>query len=194
MLPSEGIMKHPLAMALSLVIVVHLGGCYMYRTQAKALVPGVDVDQTLEIAEMELRENKTGSVLTYWAVRDQVFTGEQAKEAGRLYFKYIDKIDSEDHKAHGFSVWHFTWAVSNIYRFGNGEVKRAMHAAWRDAAFRVEKLDMRMATKNFSGEKMLTGDAHFLGRSYAKKHVVVPGNKKYVQSVEAYRQRLKQDD
>jgi hypothetical protein len=30
------------------------------------------------------------------------------------------------------------------------------------------------------------GDAHFLGRRYAETHVVVPGNMKYLQSVEEY--------
>jgi hypothetical protein len=172
---------------------LNLGGCFIHHEQAEVLLKGIDVDQTLKIAEMELKENKMSSVLTFWAVRDQIFTPTQAEEASRLYFKYIDKIDSEDHKSHGFSVWHFTWAVSNIYREGNAEVKAALEDARRDAAVRVKKLDMNIATKNFHGEKLLTGDIHFLGRSYAKKHLVVPGNKKYVQSLDAYKKSLEND-
>ena len=30
------------------------------------------------------------------------------------------------------------------------------------------------------------GDVHSLGRFYAKKHIVIPGNKKYVQSFDDY--------
>jgi hypothetical protein len=69
-------------------------------------------------------------------------------------------------------------------------VKAAVGDAYRDAAVRVKKLDSKTATKHFGGEEMLMGDAHFLGRSYAKKHIVVPGNKKYVQSIDAYKATL----
>jgi hypothetical protein len=172
---------------------LNLSGCFVHHEQAEVLLKGIDVDQTLKIAEMELKENKMSSVLTFWAVRDQVFTLKQAEEASRLYFKYIDKIDAKDHKARNFSVWHFTWAVSNIYREGNAEVKAAMEDARRDAQVRVKKLDSRIATKNFHGKKLLTGDIHFMGRSYAKKHLVVPGNKKYVQSLDAYKHSIAND-
>lgn len=175
-------------------ITTQIAGCYMYHDRAEVLLNGVDVDQTLEIAELELQENKLTSVLTYWAVRDQIFTPLQAKTASNLYFKYIDKVDSEDHKAQGFSVWHLTWAVSNIYRHGDEAVKAAAADAYRDAAIRVKNLDRKMATKHFGGEEMLMGDAHFMGRSYAKKHIVVPGNKKYVQSIDAYKATLREDN
>ena len=178
---------------LSVLVASQIAGCFIHHEQAKALIPGIDVSQTLQIAEMELKQNKLSSVLTYWAVRDQVFTPEQAKEASRLYFKYIGKIDDENHKAHGFSVWHFTWAVSNIYRNGDEAVKKEMEDARRNAAVRVKKLDSRIATKYFSGDKITTGDIHFLGRRYAKKHLVVPGNKKYVQSVDAYKAEHEED-
>jgi hypothetical protein len=178
---------------IAIIFAAQLAGCHIHRAQAKVLIPGIDIDQTLVIAEMELEENKFTAVLTYWAMRDQVFTKEQAKKASDLYFKYIDKIDSEDHKARGFNVWHLTWAVSNIYRLGDDGVKSAMEEARRDAAVRVKKLDSGPATKHFSGEKILMGDIHFLGRSYAKKHLVVPGNDKYVQSVDAYKKSLEED-
>jgi hypothetical protein len=37
-----------------------------------------------------------------------------------------------------------------------------------------------------NGEKIYMGDAHGGGRAFAKKHVVVPGNDKYLQSFEDY--------
>lgn len=163
-----------------------LSGCYMYNTQAEAKVEGIDIDETLAIAQMELEDNKFSSVLTLWAIRDQHFTAEQAYRVSHLYFQYIHRIDSEEQKAQGFSVWHLTWAISNMYRFGDESVQRALRLAYVDAAGRVEKLDMKVATTHFQGEKMYTGDAHAGGRSYAKKHLVVPGNDKYLQSVEEY--------
>ncbi len=187
-------MKKLLTCIIMLLVGNQLCGCYMYREQAKALVPNIDLDQTLEIAELELKENKMSSVLTYWAIRDQVFTVEQAKKASRLYFKYIKKVDSEDHKARGFSVWHFTWAVSNIYRLGDAAVKEVMNNARQDAAVRVKKLRKRAAQRHFHGEKMLMGDAHFLGHRYAKKHLVVPGNPQYLQSIDDYLERINEED
>ena len=185
-------MKSLRYMILLVYVPLSLSGCFIHHEQAEVLIPGVDVDQTLKIADLELQENKLTSVLTFWAVRDQRFTPEQAAEASRLYFKYIDKIDNEEHKARGFSVWHLTWAVSNIYRLGDDAVKQAMESAYRDAAKRVKELDSKPATKYFSDEEMLMGDVHFLGRGYAKKHVVVPGNDKYVQSFAAYKASLKE--
>lgn len=187
-------MKSAIYAIISVIIATQVSGCYMYHDRAKVLLDGVDVDQTLKIAELELQENKLTSVLGYWAVRDQIFTPAQAAEANRLYFKYIDKIDNETHKARGFSVWHFTWAVSNIYRHGDEAVQAAIEDAYQDAAVRVQKLDSRAATKHFGGEEMLMGDAHFMGRSYAKKHVVVPGNKKYVQSFDAYKAAIQEKE
>ena len=163
-------------------------GCTMlYHDRQKVLIPNVDIDQTLEIAEMELRENKMGSVLTLWAMRDQVLTMDQAARVSALYFTYIDRIDSKAQKAHMFSVWHLTWAISNMYRLGDADVKAALTTAYHDASKRVDALDSNIATTHFYDKEIVMGDAHFGGRIYAKKHIVVPGNEDYVQSVEAYK-------
>jgi hypothetical protein len=163
-----------------------LTGCFVHREREKVLIPGIDINQTLKVAELELKENKVSSVLTIWAMRDQELTGDQARKVAELYNRYIEKIDSEDHKARGFSVWHLTWAISNMYRLGDDPVKRALKEVYDDAARRVDKLDSRVATAHFYDEKLTMGDIHFGGRSYAKSHLVVPGNDKYLQSFDEY--------
>ena len=161
-------------------------GCYKYHDRSKVLIPNIDIDQTLEIAELELQSNKRTSVLTVWAIRDQVLTRAQAEKVSELYFKYIGKVDSEQQKSRSFAVWHFTWAVSNIYREGEQAIKDAMAEAYRDAAKRVETLEMKIATTHFYGDKIYMGDYHSFGRSYAKRHLVVPGNEDYLQSASEY--------
>jgi hypothetical protein len=163
-------------------------GCYLYKDKRnKVLLPGIDIDQTLQVAEMEMEENKFSTVLTLWAIRDQILTGPQAEKISELYFKHIDRIDSEKQKARKFSVWHLTWAISNMYRLGNVTVQYPLKNAYEDAGKRVEKLDQKLATDHFKGVEIVMGDAHAGGRSYAKSHLVVPGNKKYLQSFEQYK-------
>ena len=166
---------------------VNLSGCTMlYHDRTKVLIPDVDINQTLKVAEMELEQNKVGSVLTLWAMRDQVLTPEQAKKVSDLYFKYIDRIDSDQQKAHGFSVWHLTWAISNMYREGDEKVKAALKEAYVDAAVRVDTLDSKVAS-TFFYDDVTMGDAHIGGRAYAESHIVAPGNPKYLQSVDEYK-------
>jgi len=154
----------------------------MYHEQHKVLIDGISIDQTLDVAKIEMAKNEFGTVLTVWAVRDQIFTGPQAARVSELYFQHIERIDSEAQKARKFSVWHLTWAISNIYRLGNEEVKAALSEAYKDAEHRVKVLDKRIATKMFHEEKIYMGDAHGGGRAYARKHLVVPGNDCYLQS------------
>jgi hypothetical protein len=182
-------MFKPLLIATVLIALTGImgSGCYMYREQGKALVPNIDIDQTLNVAELELEENKFSRVLTLWAIRDQIITKPQAQKVSNQYFEYIDRIDSEEQKARGFSVWHLTWAIANMYRFGDENVKAALERAYKDAEIRVDKLDKRIATEHFKGEKILSGDAHAGGRAFAKSHIVAPGNDKYLQSVQEYK-------
>ena len=170
-----------------------LSGCYTYHDRKKVLIPDIDIDATLDVAELEIQKPDRSRVLTLWAVRDQVLTPEQAKRISDLYFKYIDEIDSESQKSRRFAVWHLTWAISNIYRQGELEIKEIMSAAYRDAANRVDKLGMKIATTHFYDDEIYMGDVHVLGRSYAKSHLVVPGNEDYLQSVNQYEQENSDD-
>jgi hypothetical protein len=163
------------------VVLIILQGCMRYLThdRSEVLLEGVDIDQTLKIAEIKLEKRKLGSVLTIWAIRDQYFTPEQAKEVSRLYFAYIDDIDTK------FDVWHLTWAIANMYRFGDEEVKIELNKAYYNAVKRASEVH-NLADKMANGEKIYMGDAHGGGRAFAKKHVVVPGNDKYLQSIEDF--------
>lgn len=162
--------------------VVSVSGCFMYHKQYRVLIDGISIDQTLDVAKIEMAKNEFGTVLTVWAVRDQIFTGPQAARVSELYFQHIERIDSEAQKARVFSVWHLTWAISNIYRLGNEAVKVALREAHKDAEHRVKVLDKRIATKMFHEEKIYMGDAHLGGRAYARKHLVVPGDQRFLQS------------
>lgn len=161
---------------------VSVSNCFMYHEQHKVLLGGISIDQTLDVAEIEMAKNEFGTVLTVWAVRDQIFTGPQAARVSMLYFRHIERIDSEEQKARTFSVWHLTWAISNIYRLGDEDVRVALREAHKDAEHRVKVLDKRIATKMFHEKKIYMGDAHAGGRAYARKHLVVPGNDCYLQS------------
>lgn len=172
---------------------VLLAGCYIYHERSKVLIPNIDVDATLEVAELELQKPDRRRVLTVWAVRDQILNAAQAQKISELYFKYIDEIDSETQESRSFAVWHITWAISNIYRQGEIEIQEIMKEAYRDAAKRVDKLEMKIATQHFYDKEIHMGDGHMLGHSYAKSHLVVPGNEDYIQSVEQYRQENADD-
>ena len=163
-----------------------VSGCYKYHERSKVMIPNIDIAQTLEVAEQELKINKRTRANTLWAIRDQALTPEQAKRVSDLYFQYVDTIDSETQESRGFAMWHLTWTISNIYREGDADIKDVMAEAYRDAAKRVETLNMKIATQYFYGEKIQMGDWHMFGRRYAKKHLVVPGNADYLQSASEY--------
>ena len=171
-----------------LVCGILLSGCYTYHDRAKVLIPHIDIDATLDVAAIDMARPDRKRVLTLWALRDQVLTEAEARRVSDLYFKYIDTIDSDAQKGRSFAVWHLTWAISNIYRQGEPSIQEIMKEAYRDAAKRVDKLEMKIATQHFYDKKIYMGDIHALGHSYAKSHLVVPGNDDYIQSVDQYRQ------
>jgi hypothetical protein len=161
-------------------------GCYAYRVRDEALVARLDVDQSLDVAAQELSHNRFSTVLGLWALRDQVLTAAEARRASELYFANIDRIDSESQKAREFSVWHLTWAIADMYRLGDADVRTALAPAYADAAERVNALDLNVATKLFYGDRLLMGDIHGGGRAYARAHLVAPGNPRYLQSEAEY--------
>ena len=120
-------------LSITVLFIILSSGCFPYLTheRSKAIVEGVDIDQTLEIAAKELEKDGMGSVLTLWAIRDQVITPEQAGKISELYFEYIKDMKKR------FNIWHITWAISNIYRLGDDSVKTVLEAAWKDASRRA---------------------------------------------------------
>jgi hypothetical protein len=168
------------------IATMSIAGCYVYHERDKALIDGLDVNQSLEVARMEMNDNKFATVLAVWALRDQILNVEQAEVVSSLYFKHIDRIDSDEQEAREFSVWHLTWAISNMYRLNGDEVRTALKAVYEDAEKRVASLEKDIASRHFNDDEMLMGDIHGGGRAYARSHLVVPGNDRYLQSVKEY--------
>lgn len=161
-------------------------GCMRYLThdRSEVLLEGVDIDQTLKVAEIKMSEQqgKFGTSLPLWIIRNQVITTDQGKQVSRLYFQHVNNLQKK------FDIWHLSWAVSDIYRLGNDSLKAVMDSANKDASSRAAKIE-GIADRMVNGDKIFMGDAHSGGRAFAKKHVVVPGNKKYLQSYEEYKQK-----
>ena len=155
---------------------------YLTHDRSKVILKNVDIDQTLDIAAIDLDRGTHAPVLTVWAIRDQVVTPAEAKRVSDLYFGHIGKIKGK------FDVWHLTWAIADLYRNGNPAVKTSLDSAYRDAKIRVRK-SYGIADRFVNGDKLYMGDAHSLGRAYAHGHVVVPGNPAYVQSSADYRKK-----
>jgi hypothetical protein len=164
-----------------LVTAVGIGSCMRYLTHNRdeVIIKGVDIDQTLDVAAVDLKRGGWGSVLTVWAIRDQEVTPPQTARISQLYFQNIDKVKWK------FNIWHFTWAIADLYRNGSQPVRDSLQAAYNDARVRV-KQSYGTANKFVNGDKLYMGDAHSLGRAYAHRHVVVPGNADYVQSFAEY--------
>ena len=147
--------------------------------QGQVLIKGVDIDQTLVIAENELKRGRFASVLTLWGIRDQVYTEAQAQRVSCLYFHYIDT--RKDY----FDVWHFTWAISNIYRNGNAAVRAELELAYQDAKKRAKAAGGW--ADGLANRDILMGDIHPPARHFVQTHVVAPGTPRYLQSLEDYR-------
>jgi hypothetical protein len=178
--------KPNIRISLLIAFTIFTSGCMKYLTheRSEVLLDGVDVNQTLEIAEIDIAKHKLGASLTIWAIRDQEFTPEQANIVSELYFQHIGDLKR-------FDEWHLTWAIANMYRLGNDEVKMVLLDAYVDAARRARNLH-RLADKMVNGGTLYMGDAHAGGRAYAQKHVVVPGNREYIQSAADYTRKEKE--
>lgn len=176
---------------LGLILVSLLFSCipfpYVYYNQNEVLIKNIDIDKTLDVAQMELENSGVFSVLGVWIIRDQIINNDEAKRISELYFKYIDTLKDE------FDIWHLSWAISNYYRNGNDEVKAILKDAYNDAVKRPEKLKQfkSIANELINGSKIYMGDIHGLGKAYAHSHIIAPGNPDYLQSVADY-QKMKE--
>jgi hypothetical protein len=160
---------------------------YVYFEQGMVLLPGIDVDKSLDIAELKLRLGGFDSILGLWALRDQIITPPEAERINSLYLKYIGTIDNE------FGVWHLAWAVSNFYRLGNDDVKEKLKSSYEDAIKRPGTLKQfgKIADEHINGKKIYMGFIHDLGKSFAHSHLIVPGNKEFLQSFDDFVRKSK---
>jgi hypothetical protein len=181
-----------------ILISILLAGCfrYVYYDQEEVNLEGIDIDQTLKIAEIELKEGGIDSVLTLWAIRNQIINTEEAEKISNIYLDNIDKIEGKSQGAYEFSIWHFAWAIADLYRVNNDEVKSVLSKAYNNAINQPEKLEKfdKISELLINSEKIYMGDIHGLGRSYARKHLIVPGNNKYIQSFDEYLENKKKFD
>ena len=96
-----------------------LSSCFPYQYNARrpALVWGVDMKQSLQVAADEMQKPNIGQGLSIWVLRDQFVTPEQASEISKLYLDHIDGMTSD------FNIWHASWAIANLYKLGGAAVK-----------------------------------------------------------------------
>jgi hypothetical protein len=171
----------PILFALPLL----LSSCFlsMHFRQKPALVKNADIDETLKVSKDELKKTSISQSLGLWVLRDQVVTPAQARTISELYLSHIDSMKVD------FNIWHASWAIANLYRFGDDSVKKELENAYQKAKAQPERIKGRtkkIANSHVNGKRIVTGFIHAGGRSYAKKHLVVPGNKRYIQSYEDY--------
>jgi hypothetical protein len=171
---------------LLLAFTMLLCSCSMHRRQKPALVKNANIDETLKIAKDEMKKESISQSLGIWVLRDQEVTPAQAREISTLYMQHIDSMKND------FNIWHSSWAIANLYRFGDEAVKKELEAAYKKAKIQPERIKgntKKIANSHINGDKPVTGFIHAGGRSYAKRHLVVPGNKRYVQSYEEYKKK-----
>lgn len=180
-------MVRSLFISVSLVL---LSGCFPfeYYVREPALVKGVDMDQSIHVAADQIEKTNVEQGLSIWVLRDQIVTPEQAREIARLYLIHIDSMKSD------FNIWHTTWAISNLYKLGDAAVKAELEVAYQKALKQPDRLSglIKNALNNhINNEKIFTGFIHGGGLFYAHGHLVVPGNKDFIQSYEEYREKEK---
>ncbi len=158
----------------------------VYEKRQNFLVENVNIDETIKIAESEIQKDGMSKSLGIWVLRDQIVTSDQAKRVAELYLSNIGKMRK------AFNIWHSSWGISNLYRLGDKSVKAALQEAYETAKRQTERLSgfqKKIADKHINGEKIVMGPIHMGGKAYAKRHLVVPGNKKYVQSYKEYQEK-----
>ena len=106
--------------SLKLKIVVHSGVAVFHEIAGRPQVSGVDIDQCLDVAEWKLENQDKYKSLGLWVMRDQIITPAQAARICKLYFAHIESMKSD------FDLWHFAWAIRNLYDGGSAEVQAAV--------------------------------------------------------------------
>ncbi len=177
-----------LCLGISIITCCILNSCSIYNSQKPALIKGVDVDETLKVAADEIKKSDMAQSLGIWVLKDQNLTPQQAKLISNLYLSNLNRITSP------FNIWHAAWTISNMYRFGNAEVKKELEEAYQIALKEPDRIsdedDFKgAAIDHIRGKTPTTGFIHIGGITYAHDHLVVPGNPNYIQSYEDYKAR-----
>jgi hypothetical protein len=162
-----------------------------YDDQQSVLVDSIDLDATLQVAEAELARKIATSELPIWGIRDQIITPAIARRISELYFANIDMLyETTPFTAIDWNhaVWHFAWAISNMYRNGNQTVKDELKLAYEDALRRPETLHRYkyIAIDYIRGERIVMGDTHSRARNRMQELIVAPGNPDYLNSYDEY--------
>jgi hypothetical protein len=150
---------------ISFLLTLFLSSCFLslHHRRKPALVKNVDMDQTLKISNDEMQKRNMSQGLGIWVIRDQVVTPAQAKIISELYLSKIDSMKSD------FNIWHSSWAISNLYRFGDTSVKAELETAYQKAKtqpLRIERKGTRkLANRHVNGKRTITGFIHAGGRS-----------------------------
>src|SRR5688572_14351367 len=113
----------------------------MHYRQKPALVKNTNIDETLKISKDEMQKQSISQPLGLWVLRDQVVTPAQAKTISELYLAKIDSMKSD------FNIWHSSWAIANLYRFGNDAVKAELETAYQKAKKQPERIQKRNTRK-----------------------------------------------
>jgi len=169
-----------------------------YNDQEAVLIEGIDLAATLKVAEAELARKLATSELPIWAIRDQVVTADIAAKIAQLYFDNIEMLYATEPFTiidWNHAVWHFSWAISNLYRNGDKAVKAALQLAYEDAITRPETLERynHIAIDHIRNDIVVMGDIHTPAHNRMQQLVVAPGNPDYLQSFAEYEENKRSD-
>lgn len=175
------------ALLFSLVLLA-LSACtpFEYYIREPALVKGVDMDQSIQVAADQMKKAGLEQGLSIWVLRDQFVTPEQAREIGKLYLDNIDDITDD------FVIWHTSWAIANLYKLGDDDIKAELEEAFEKATTQPDRITgwaKDSANLHINTPRITSGFIHVGGDFYAHGHLVVPGDDSYLQSYEEYRKR-----
>ncbi|MDG0970373.1 MAG: hypothetical protein P8Q37_09190 [Porticoccaceae bacterium] len=167
-----------------------------YNDQQSVLIKNIDWQATLKVAEAEFARKLSTSELPIWGIRDQVITPDIATKIAALYFDNIDMLYETSPFTMldwNHAVWHLSWAISNLYRNGNAEVKKRLQLAYQDAIKRPETLERftYMAIDHIRNDIVVMGDIHAPANKRMKQLIVVPGNPEYLQSYDEYENNVR---
>ena len=169
-----------------------------YNDQEAVLIEGIDLAATLKVAEAELARKLATSELPIWAIRDQVVTADIAAKIAQLYFDNIEMLYATEPFTiidWNHAVWHFSWAISNLYRNGDTAVKAALQLAYEDAITRPETLERynHIAIDHIRNDIVVMGYIHTPAHNRMQQLVVAPGNPDYLQSFAEYEENKRSD-